>query len=112
MPLGFAGLFETYLDPNGSEIDTACIVTTPANALIGSASERMPAILPREAFAIWLDHENGVADALRVLRPAPSTLLDLTPVAAAVGDARRDFAELQTPLGPPLRDPGEGDTFR
>ncbi len=104
-PLGFAGLFETYLDPNGSEIDTACIVTTGANRLVSGLSDRMPAILPREAFGSWLDHDNRAADALALLRPAPETLLDLTPISAAIGDARRDFSELQAPLGP-------GDTFR
>src|ERR1700736_4925065 len=35
-PMGFAGLYETWSDPNGGEIDTACIITTAPNALIAT----------------------------------------------------------------------------
>ena len=54
-PMGFAGLYETWSDPSGGEIDTACIVTTAANALAGSLHDRMPAILEPDDFAAWLD---------------------------------------------------------
>ncbi len=80
-PLGLAALYETYLDPNGSEIDTACIVTTRANALMSGVGDRMPAILPRAAFSAWLDHETTPLNAaLALLRPAPEALLQLTRV--------------------------------
>ena len=79
-PFGLAGLYETYLDPNGSEIDTACILTTRANALIADVSERMPVIVPREAFSAWLNHETTPQGAaLALLSPAPETLLSLSP---------------------------------
>jgi putative SOS response-associated peptidase YedK len=41
-PMGFAGLYETWSDPSGGEIDTACIVTTAANRLVGQLHDRMP----------------------------------------------------------------------
>ena len=47
---GSPALHETYLDANGSEIDTACIVTTSANAALAELSARMPVIVPRAAF--------------------------------------------------------------
>ena len=75
-PLGLAALHETYLDPNGSEIDSACILTTSANALMSAYGARMPVILPPWAFALWLDHETtSLADAAACLRPAPETWL-------------------------------------
>ena len=44
-PFGLAALYETYLDANGGEIDTACILTTAANALLSPFGDRMPAII-------------------------------------------------------------------
>ena len=50
-PMGFAGLYETWSDPTGGEIDTACILTTSANALVGLLHDRMPAIVAPEDFS-------------------------------------------------------------
>jgi len=75
-PLGLAGLSETYLHANGSEIDTACIVTTDANAALSALGERMPAIVPRADFSAWLDCDTTSLDAAQaLLRPAPAALL-------------------------------------
>jgi putative SOS response-associated peptidase YedK len=75
-PIGLAALHETYLDANGGEIDTACILTTPANAPLSAFGERMPAIIRPADFTAWLDHEATTpAAALALLRPAPEGLL-------------------------------------
>lgn len=44
------------------------MVTTPANNLIGSITDRMPAILPRETWPVWLGEAD--ADAKAVLQTA------------------------------------------
>jgi len=103
-PLAFAGLYETFLHASGSEMDTVCIITTEANALLAGIGERMPAILPPEAFARWLDHETTKLEAAHaLLHPAPERLLQATPVARAVNDARKEGPQLQEPVGPALR---------
>jgi putative SOS response-associated peptidase YedK len=104
LPLGFAGLYETYMDATGGEIDTACIVTTAANALMSEIHDRMPVILPQAAFSAWLDHDATTpADALQMLRPAPEALLELVPVSTAVGRVANNGEEIQQPAGPALR---------
>jgi putative SOS response-associated peptidase YedK len=104
LPLGFAGLFETYMDRTGGEIDTACIVTTAANALMSEVHNRMPVILPEADFSAWLDHDATTpAEALEMLRPAAERLLELVPVSPAVGRVGNDGQDLQTPIGPALR---------
>jgi putative SOS response-associated peptidase YedK len=82
-PIGVAGVYETYLDPNGSEIDSACLITTGANAILAPFGERAPAMLPEAAYTAWLDHEaTSPSAAQALLRPAPDDELRLTPVAA------------------------------
>ena len=79
--MGFAGLMETWSDPNGGEIDTACIITTAANRLMAHVHDRMPAILPPEAFSLWLDADGvDAATAAALLRPAPEDALELIPI--------------------------------
>ena len=103
-PMGFAGLFETWSDPTGGEIDTACIVTTKANHLMASVHDRMPVILPREAFPLWLDSDRvEAATATALLRPAPEDALELIPIGTGVNRVANDDPSLQAPMGAILR---------
>lgn len=88
--VAFAGLFETWHSADGSEIDTAAIVTTDANALLRPIHERMPVVLSSKDFAAWLAPDTDPADAAALLRPAPEDLFRLTPVSARVNSADND----------------------
>jgi putative SOS response-associated peptidase YedK len=102
--MGFAGLYETYCDPTGGEIDTALIITTAANALMSRLHGRMPAILEREDFAAWLDVDGVDADeAVRLLRPASDSKLELIEIGPAVNRAAYDDESLQRAVGEPIR---------
>jgi putative SOS response-associated peptidase YedK len=103
-PMAFAGLMETWSDPSGGEIDTACIITTAANRLMGAIHERMPAILEPETFSAWLDNDGvAVAEATTLLRPAPEPALELMPLGAAVNRAGNDDPSVQAPIGDAIR---------
>lgn len=95
-PMGFAGLYETWSDQSGGEIDTACIVTTAANRLVGLLHDRMPAILEPDVFASWLDVEGvDAARALALVEPAREEALELVQIGPAVNRAADDDASLQ-----------------
>ena len=103
-PMGFAGLYETWCDPSGGEIDTACIVTTAANRLLGQVHDRMPAILEPESFAAWLDVDGVDATrALALAKPAPEEALELVEIGPAVNRAANDDESLQRPVAAPIR---------
>jgi putative SOS response-associated peptidase YedK len=103
-PMGFAGLGETWSDPSGGEIDTACIITVAANRLMSFVHDRMPAIVPHESFAAWLDNDGvDVASALRLLQPAPEKELELVPIGSEVNRAANDDLVVQTPVGEAIR---------
>ena len=102
--MGLAGLYETYMDVNGGEIDTACIITTGANALMATVHDRMPAVLPSESFAAWLDCDDvDAASATEMLQPAANDALELVPIATNVNRVANDDASLQAPLGEAIR---------
>jgi putative SOS response-associated peptidase YedK len=53
---------------NGAEtLETFIQVTTPANALISRITDRMPAILPREAWPAWLGETDASPAAVKAL---------------------------------------------
>jgi putative SOS response-associated peptidase YedK len=103
-PMALAGLYETWSDPSGGEIDTACIVTTPANALIATIHDRMPALIALRDFHFWLDNDGVEASAATaLLRPAPEDALELIAIGDAVNRVGNDDPDIQRPAAPPIR---------
>jgi putative SOS response-associated peptidase YedK len=100
-PLALAGLWETWMGPNGEELETVAIITTPANHLLAPIAERMPAIVPPAAFDLWLDCRAVDAEtAAAFLAPAPESLLEAYEVSTAVNRAANDGPQLIAPLPP------------
>jgi putative SOS response-associated peptidase YedK len=98
----FAGLWETWMSVDGSEIDSAAIVTTAANATVGRVHDRMPVVIAPENYADWLDCARLPAEeAARLLTPAAEdffivepTMIERTPKppVTAVPAQRREQA--------------------
>jgi putative SOS response-associated peptidase YedK len=97
-PMGLAGLWESWSGPDGGEIDTACILTTAANAATVAVHDRMPALLEPKDFTAWLDCD-GTADgaAATLLRPAGEDVLEFFEIGPEVNRATSDGPQLQTP---------------
>jgi putative SOS response-associated peptidase YedK len=105
-PVAFAGLWESWMGPNGEEMETAAIVTTAANREIASLHDRMPVILPPEAFDLWLDCANvdhRTAEAL--IMPTRDGLLDAYEVSPAVNHVANDNPQLLEPFTAPPTSP-------
>jgi len=99
MPLAFAGLWETWVGANGEEVDTATIVTTQANRTLAPVHDRMPVIVPPDAFDLWLDCPGVDArTAAALIAPAPDTLLECYEVSTAVNRAANDEPRLIEPV--------------
>lgn len=96
-PIAFAALWECYMAPDGSEIDTAAIVTTDANASLAGIHLRMPAVLPRDAIDPWLDPATEPARLLALLRPAPEPMFEPVQVSDLVNSVANDHAGLIVP---------------
>jgi putative SOS response-associated peptidase YedK len=100
--VAFAGLWETWTDRDGGEIDSACIVTTAANDVVAPIHDRMPVIIDPADFEAWL---NGDPDeAMTLLRPAPNSLVEAVPVSDRVNKADNDDPGLIAPVVPTKTD--------
>jgi len=94
-PLAFAGLWETWTGPNGEELETAAIATTRANRALADIHERMPVIVPPEAFNMWLECTNVDAEtAGALIAPASENLLEVYEVSTAVNRTANDNPKL------------------
>src|ERR1700692_816954 len=51
-PMGLAGLAETWIGPNGEELDTVAIVTAPARADLASLHDRVPVTIAPADFGV------------------------------------------------------------
>jgi putative SOS response-associated peptidase YedK len=97
-PFAFAGLWETWIGPNGEEMETAAIVTTSANAVLAPIHDRMPVILPPDAYEIWLDTMNVDAKtAAALIAPAQDELFETYEIAPLVNRVANDGPEVQAP---------------
>jgi putative SOS response-associated peptidase YedK len=98
-PLAFAGLWETWTGPNGEELETAAIVTTRSNNTLSAIHDRMPVIVPPEAFDLWLDCANvDAVTAAALITPAPDDLLEAYEISTAVNRTTNDGPKVQEPV--------------
>lgn len=70
-PMGFAGVTETWVGPNGEEVDTVAIVTAPASADLAVLHHRVPVTIDPRDFEFWLDCRSDEADTVTPLMRGP-----------------------------------------
>jgi putative SOS response-associated peptidase YedK len=100
-----AGLWSKWVSPDGEIIESCAIVTRPSSAPLDSIHDRMPVVLEREAWSLWLDPQVTEADVLAPLLAPRSAELEAYPVSPYVNDPRHDdrkcldpATEMQQPL--------------
>lgn len=91
-PLAFAGLWEGHRAPDGTITRSFCIITTEANALMRPIHDRMPVILEKADWPLWLGEVPG--DPASLLRPAADGVLKAWPVGMRVNAPRNNDRDL------------------
>jgi putative SOS response-associated peptidase YedK len=88
----FAGLWERWRNPaDGSILRSFTIVTGQPNALCEPIHNRMPVILPKSTWPLWLgEQEARTAELLVLLQPYPAELMRAYPIGPAVGNVNND----------------------
>ena len=99
-PFAFAGLWENWQSPDGSEIKSCTIITTEPNDLVRRLHDRMPVILPSEAFGDWLDPAERAPETLNQwLTAYPAVEMMAFPISTLVNSPVNDTLEILQPAG-------------
>lgn len=98
-PFAFAGLWEIWNSPDGSEVRSCTIITTKPNSLLEPIHNRMPVILPSEVYNDWLSPEDRQSTQLNhLLVPYPSSEMVAFPVSRKVNSPQFDSPDLIIPV--------------
>jgi len=95
-PFAFAGLWEDWQSPDGSQLKSCTIITTQPNEMMAPIHNRMPVILPPNAYAQWLDPKSHT-DLRHLLVPHSAVEMDAYPVSTLVNSPANDRAECVVP---------------
>jgi putative SOS response-associated peptidase YedK len=119
-PIALAGLWAGWKDEDtGEVIRSFTIVTAAANEMMAPIHDRMPVMIPEEAWERWLDPGRtagaGLAELKGLLIPSDEGWLEMYPVSRRVNDVRNDGPDLVEPISPddvatggqPSKDPTE-----
>jgi putative SOS response-associated peptidase YedK len=95
-PLALAGLWAGWKNPETDEVRrTFTIVTTTPNAAVAELHNRMPVIIPDDAWGRWLDPRPTDPGELRaLLEPSDEVALGIAPASRLVNDVRNDGPQL------------------
>lgn len=94
-PMLFAGLWDTWTNPQGSAVKSCTILTTPSGREIRELHDRMPLVLEQAEAKQWL--RGSAEEAASLLKPADAGQWKLRAVSPTVNNAAAH--------GPHLLDP-------
>jgi putative SOS response-associated peptidase YedK len=98
-PIALAGLAETWIGPNGEELDTVAIVTAPASADLAVLHYRVPVTIAPADFEHWLDCNTHDVDAVMTLLRGPDEgEFVWHEVSTRVNRVANDDAQLMLPI--------------
>jgi putative SOS response-associated peptidase YedK len=95
----FAGLWDGWKDASGNWVKTCSILTTTPNAVTVTVHDRMPVILDRESYDLWLDP--GITDVQTVselLKPFDARLMRFYTISTRINHVANDDAECSRPV--------------
>jgi putative SOS response-associated peptidase YedK len=92
--LALGAVFERW-ERGGATLESCAILTVPAASPVRALHDRMPLLVPREAWSAWLDPERR--EPPPIVPDAGAAALEVWPVDRRVNDVREDDAALLAP---------------
>ncbi|MBE3071621.1 MAG: SOS response-associated peptidase [Acidobacteria bacterium] len=90
-PFAFAGVWDVWRPPEGDLLHSCAIITTAPNALMQVIHNRMPVILPQDAYTRWLDPNEQPPENLdTLLAPFPADAMTAYPVSRFVNSPQNE----------------------
>ena len=95
----FAGLWDRWKDPSGQWVKSCSILTTTPNAVTSTVHDRMPVILDRADYDLWLDPGVTNVEAVsEMLKPYDPRMMRCYPVSTRVNHVANDDEGCSTPV--------------
>lgn len=89
--LALAGLWDCWRGPGGDAVESCTILTTTPNSLLADVHDRMPVILNRQHYDLWLDPGfQNVAELAGMLKPFDAALMKRYPVSTRLNSVAND----------------------
>lgn len=90
----FAGLWDGWKDASGNWVKTCTILTTTPNSVTATVHDRMPVILDRESYDLWLNPgTTNVQVVLELLKPYDAHPMRCYPVSTRINHVANDGEE-------------------
>ncbi len=97
-PFAFAGLWDTWVSPEGDAIKTACILTTSPNSIVKPVHDRMPVILEPSDYETWLEAQEDMLEDIQLLmKPYSAEGMVSYPVSTYVNSPRNNSPQCIQP---------------
>jgi len=94
-----AGIYEYWMNEDGSELQSCTLLTREPNELIAPIHRRMPVILSPEDFDTWMDELTPIPVVQSLFsEPYPAEKIHIYPVSTHVNSARNDDPICINPL--------------
>lgn len=97
-PFAFAGLWEKWLDENGTPYLSCSIITCAANERLTALHQRMPVVLPKSTHATWLQSETDRQTLIDLLKPAANDAFNAIAVSRFVNAPNHEGPDCIKPL--------------
>lgn len=97
-PFAFAGLWEKWLDENGTPYLSCSIITCAANERLTALHQRMPVVLPKPTHATWLQSETDSQTLIDLLKPAANDAFNAIAVSRFVNAPNHEGPDCIKPL--------------
>ena len=95
----FSGLWDRWRDPSGQWIKSCSILTTTPNAVTAAVHDRMPVILRKDNYDLWLDPGMTNVELLSdLLRPFDAHSMRSYPVSSCVNQCKTMIRNALPPL--------------
>ena len=102
-PMALAGLYSSWMGPDGEEIDTLATITVPAGPDVAHIHHRMPALMIGDQIDAWLDVRNvRFAEVEPFVVPQPAGSMASHPVSVRVNSAVNEGSDLIEPVSETL----------
>jgi putative SOS response-associated peptidase YedK len=95
----FAGIWDAWSNPDGKVMETCSILTTTPNAITAAVHDRMPVILDRNDYDLWLDPGmKNVKAVSELLKPYEARGMRGYPVSTRVNAVVNDDEACSAPV--------------